>query len=109
MLPVTIIYFFEINRIVKEMTEGQPEPVGAITVGMVMLAVLVSLIFDICIILTGQFLAHYKRHKFCFYLALLESVNIPFGTIIGISTILVLRRDSVKALFSTSKEESGSS
>lgn len=95
------------NDLVNEMNKELPLIVGAITMGMAMLMVWASLIFEICIILMGQFLVHYKRYKFCFYMALIECVNVPLGTIIGVSTILILRRDSVKELFTTSEEERG--
>src|SRR5262245_20658320 len=49
---------------------------------------------------TGRNLAQRKRYTFCFVMAvILCVVSIPLGTALGIFTIIVLQRPSVKNLF----------
>src|SRR6266508_362697 len=70
-------------------------------------AVLGSLLFlmgiamAICILIAGRSLAHCKRYSFALVMACIECVFIPFGTILGVFTIVVLSRESVRGLFST--------
>lgn len=53
----------------------------------------------VCTILSGRYLAQRTRYLFIFVVACVQCVFIPFGTILGIFTIIVLSRDSVRALF----------
>ncbi|MGD8388461.1 MAG: hypothetical protein PVG49_15050 [Desulfobacteraceae bacterium] len=54
---------------------------------------------SICLIVSGRFLARRKKYMFSFVFACVECIFIPFGTVLGIFTIVVLSRDSVKALY----------
>lgn len=47
----------------------------------------------------GRSLAERKRHFFCLVMAGVQCVFVPFGTVLGIFTIIILMRESVKALF----------
>jgi hypothetical protein len=49
--------------------------------------------------LGGRFLARHTHYRFCFVVAIIECLNMPMGTVLAVFTILVLSRDSVKALF----------
>jgi hypothetical protein len=48
---------------------------------------------------TGRFLARRQRYTFCFVVAVLSCLSFPLGTALGIFTIIVLQRPSVKAKF----------
>jgi hypothetical protein len=50
-------------------------------------------------ILAGRFLAQRRRHTFCFVVACVLCAWMPFGTVLGVFTIIVLSRPSVKILF----------
>lgn len=53
----------------------------------------------VCLILTGRKLKHRTNYTFCFVVACIACVNVPIGTILGIFTIIVLGRPTVKAAF----------
>jgi hypothetical protein len=53
----------------------------------------------VCILIAGRKLAHYRARTYCIVVAGLECILMPFGTVLGIFTILVLMRDSVQELF----------
>jgi len=50
-------------------------------------------------IMVGRFLNRRTRHTFCLVVAGIECIFMPFGTVLGVFTIVVLMRDSVKTLF----------
>ncbi len=50
-------------------------------------------------IVAGRKLRARKSHTYCLVVAGIECAVIPFGTVLGIFTILLLMKDSVKALF----------
>jgi len=54
---------------------------------------------SICLILSGRFLKQRRRYLFSFVLACIACTFFPFGTVLGVFTIIVLSRDSVKALY----------
>jgi len=56
-------------------------------------------IFAAFVLATGRFLAKRKHYLFCLVMAGIESIFMPFGTVLAVFTIIVLMRDSVKELF----------
>lgn len=55
--------------------------------------------FAICIILSGRFIAKRKNYMFCLVMAGVECIFTPFGTVLGVFTIITLVRPSVKEIF----------
>jgi len=55
------------------------------------------------LILTGRFLSQRRHFLFCMITAGFSCLFAPFGTVLGILTILVLNRPSVKAMFNTQR------
>lgn len=50
-------------------------------------------------LLAGDFLRRRRGYSFCFFVAALECLNMPLGTILGVFTIVVLVRPSVRQRF----------
>ena len=61
--------------------------------------ILFGWVLAVCIALAGRSLATKKRYMFCLVMAGIECAFTPFGTILGVFTIVVLVRPSVKELF----------
>ena len=53
----------------------------------------------VMIYLTGRYIKERKNYWFIFVMACIECAFFPFGTVLGVFTILVLSRPSVKMLF----------
>jgi hypothetical protein len=53
----------------------------------------------VCIVLAGRFIAQRRRYWFIFALACVQCAFFPFGTALGVFTVIVLSRPAVKALF----------
>src|SRR6266705_1649131 len=81
--------------------ELPPEFLGWIFVAAGLLLFLLGIAMAICILIAGRCLALRKHYSFAFVMACIECLFIPFGTILGVFTIVVLLRESVKALFAT--------
>ena len=59
-----------------------------------------GMVFSVTLIfLAGRFLAQRRHHTFCVTMAAVQCLFMPFGTILGVFTIVVLNRPSVKQLF----------
>lgn len=54
---------------------------------------------SICIIISGRFLSKKIKYMFSLVIACIECLFIPFGTVLGVFTIIVLSRESVKTLY----------
>lgn len=63
---------------------------------------ILALGFAVCLFLCGRFLSERRNPTFVFVIACIQCVNMPLGTALGIFTILILQRPSVKALFDRS-------
>jgi hypothetical protein len=77
---------------------GNPPPpfLGWLFVSLGGFFIIVGLVISVIIALSGRFIAHRTRYLFSFVIACIECMFIPFGTILGIFTIIVLSRPSVK-------------
>ncbi|HEY2123935.1 MAG TPA: hypothetical protein VGG94_00615 [Chthoniobacterales bacterium] len=69
-----------------------PEVLGWIFIAMGSFIFLIGLAVTLCIILSGRALAQRKRYWFVFVVACLECLFVPFGTILGVFTLIVLSR-----------------
>jgi len=55
--------------------------------------------FAAFVVTTGRFLARRKHYTFCLVMAGIECMFMPFGTVLGVFTLVVLLREPVKQLF----------
>ena len=79
--------------------DGAPAFAGLMFVVMSMVAITMGWAFAVCLIVAGKSLARRKRYMFCLVMAAISCMFMPFGTVLGIFTIIVLMRPAVKELF----------
>lgn len=81
--------------------KGDPPPpaVGWLFVIVAAFCILVGWVFAALIIAAGRCLARRKHYLFCLVMAGIECMFMPLGTVLGVFTIIVLMRESVKPLF----------
>jgi len=82
--------------------EGPPPAVGLIFVMMGLIAMTAGWTLAICLIVSGKRLSRRTHYKFCFVIACISCAFSPFGTVLGVFTIIVLVRPTVKELFAVS-------
>ena len=80
------------------------DPAEAATLGWVFTVgavVIITLAWSIAIMMlcAGRSLQQRRRHTFCLVIAGLECLMMPIGTVLGVFTIIVLLRPSVRQLF----------
>ena len=81
---------------------GNNQPPAFLGLLLVMLGgflILFGWTFAILALVTGRCIARRKHYTFCLVVACIECLSVPFGTVLGVFTILVLNRRSVKELF----------
>jgi len=83
---------------------GKPPEPFAVVVGWMFVVLASTLIacglaFAIALIVAGNSLVRHERYSFCFVVACIACLIVPFGTLLGIFTLLVLLKPSVKQLF----------
>jgi hypothetical protein len=74
-------------------------PAGGLVLLIPCVGLLIIWIYAALIFTAGRFLARRKHYLYCLVMAAVECIFMPFGTVLGIFTILVLMRDPVKQLF----------
>jgi hypothetical protein len=79
----------------------EPPPVflGWIFIAVGAVFFLAGITMAICILIAGRCLSRRKGYSFALVIACIECLFVPFGTILGVFTIVGLSRESVKALF----------
>jgi hypothetical protein len=83
---------------------GSPDPkfLGVIFVAIGIVVLVIGLGSSFLTYFAGRSLRDRRRRTFCFVVAGLCCLQIPWGTALGVCAILVLSRPSVKALFEAS-------
>ena len=82
-----------------EMNNAAPRFVGWLFVIIPAVFIVCGLSLAVCMIVSGRFLAGRRHYLFCLVTAGVECIVMPFGTVLGVFTIVVLTRDSVKGMF----------
>jgi hypothetical protein len=79
-------------------TEGSAPPPGFGWMFVIMgsMFILFGWAISICIIVAGRKLKHRKSRMFCMVVAGIECMFMPFGTVLGVFTLIALNRDSIK-------------
>jgi hypothetical protein len=65
-----------------------------------LLAMIVGFAISFSLVVSANMLQERRNHKFSFVVACLACLQMPIGTILGVFTIIVLSRESVKAMYS---------
>lgn len=80
-------------------TNAPPREFGLLFVGM---GAMMSMLLWICaaaMAATGHFLRVQRYYTFCLVIAAIECLNMPFGTVLGIFTIVTLVDEKGKVMF----------
>ena len=76
-----------------------PAFIGWFFVAFASVFILMGWTLAVLVLIAGRFIARRKHYTFCFVVACIECLSVPFGTVLGVFTILVLNRQTVKELF----------
>ncbi len=81
--------------------ENNPPPAafGWFFIGIASIFILLGFTLAVCNLLAGKYLKQQTKYTFCFVFAAINCMFAPLGTVLGVFTIIVLLRDSVKAMF----------
>lgn len=81
--------------------QGEPPPLflGWMFVGIAATFITLGLAFACCVIATGRSIQKRRRYLFCLVMAGIECMFMPFGTILGVFTIILLVKEDVKQMF----------
>ena len=88
-----------------EMPQDDPmaKAVGAVFIVVAGLFILCGWAFAVCLVVAGRALARRRRYMFCLVMAGISCIFMPFGTVLGVFTIVVLTRESVRELFGVAR------
>ncbi len=83
---------------------GRPDPFGPLLAGCFVagiggLFLVAGVAYALALFLAARFLAERRRHTFCVVVAAISCSFTPLGTVLGVFTLIVLFRPSVRALF----------
>jgi len=74
-------------------------PMGWMIIAIGTLFFLMGLAFVLCVALAGRYLSRHRHYLFCLVVAAFSCLLMPFGTVLGVFTIIVLQKESVRQLF----------
>jgi len=80
--------------------ELPPEFLGWIFLGVGAFAMIFGLSFAAMVVLAGRYLSRRIHHTFCIAVAAVSCLFMPFGTVLGIFTLVTIMKPEAEALFS---------
>jgi hypothetical protein len=80
-------------------TDAEAQKIGIFIMVIAALFIAAGWTLATMIAIAGRNLQKRTRYLFCLVMAGVECIIMPFGTVLGVFTIMVLMRDSVKELF----------
>jgi hypothetical protein len=86
-------------------SRGLSPPFGLIFYIMMLGSITLGWSLAICLIISGRCLTRRKCYKFCFATACVSCLLMPYGTVLGVFTIIELMRPTVKKLFKGTSSE----
>ena len=80
---------------------GAPEPAlfGWFFIAIAAFLIVLGLTFSALLAYAGRCLRQRRRHTFCLVMAAISCMFMPFGTVLGVFTLIVLSKPSARALF----------
>ena len=79
--------------------ESPPALFGWFLVVFAAMFIVLGWTFAAFVLTTGRFLARRKHYMFCLVMGGVECIFMPFGTVLGVFTIITLTREPLKQLF----------
>lgn len=81
--------------------QGEPPPefVGWVFITIGAVAIVACWVFAAALAAAGELLQRRRGYTYCLVMAALACMFMPFGTVLGVFTLVVLVRPSVKELF----------
>jgi hypothetical protein len=80
-------------------SDPEARPVGLVIMVFAALFIVAGWTFAALVAFAGRSLQTRRRYTYCLVMGGVECIFMPVGTVLGVFTIIVLVRDSVKALF----------
>jgi hypothetical protein len=104
LLIVSLSYFFQAWRFAslydsEQVRYASPVSLSGLLLSYGLIIFLVGLAYALMTLASGRCLKRRKGYGFSFTVACLQCISIPFGTILGIVTINILLKDSVRVLY----------
>jgi hypothetical protein len=101
-LVIGLLVVFSPDTMPGRPGQAPPALFGWFFVVIASMMILFGLAMSTCVLFAGRFLARRTHYTFCLVIAGMECLFMPFGTVLGVFTIVVLMRESVKPLFEAS-------
>jgi hypothetical protein len=80
-------------------TDPEARPVGIVMALVALCFIVLGWVFAALVAVAGRNLSRRTNYTYCLVMAGVECIFMPVGTVLGVFTIIVLVRDSVKEMF----------
>ena len=74
-------------------------PIGWFLIAIGTFFVLMGWAFVVCLVMAGRYVSRKRHYMYCQVMAAVACMFMPFGTVLGAFTIIVLQKESVRQLF----------
>lgn len=89
---------------IKNNNPSIADTIGIVMIGFTVIYLLIEIFRNFCTIVAGYFIRQRKHRIFCIVVAGVNCAFFPLGTVLGVFTLVVLFRESVKNMFTANLE-----
>lgn len=101
-VPLIHLVLGVVMLLAPESMDNPPRFAGFMIIIIACLVIVIGWTLAILIVIAGRCLARQTAYTFCLVMAAIECTMMPFGTVLGIFTIIVLVRPGVREVFAQS-------
>lgn len=95
------LFIFAPEQITQNTGESPPQFIGWLFFLIGLVFFLAGQCMALAIIISGRFIAKRKNYLYSFVVGCIECAFFPFGTVLGVFTLIVLSRESVKEVYNS--------
>jgi hypothetical protein len=94
------IWWPELSDEIRRESSGAPVAAsGAVALAFASFGVLLAWVWAGVLVVSGRNLLAQRNHTFCMVVAGIACLSVPLGTILGITSLVILNREEVRQLF----------
>jgi hypothetical protein len=94
-----VVIATHLEQLSGDRSQAPPALFGSMFVSMGVITIVSDWGLAVCLVIAGRFLRRHRHHLYCMIIAAIACLFFPFGTVLGIFTIIALQRPDVKELF----------
>ncbi len=99
-LSLATVWWPELADEARHSADGRPAlAAGTLGLAMASIGIMMAWVWALVLVFAGRSLLARQRYTFCMVVAGLTCLSIPLGTVLGVTTLMILNQEETRRLF----------